>query len=152
MIPALIDNVLPEGVHVCSFDEVAPAFGQFQRTGGRIQLTVKLGEFLDEPRRSGIIVAVLIDGSYVTGKHEPNDIDIVVLYRADFDLRQELRPFEYNVLSRRVLRSRFGFDAFIERDGSEGYYGWIDFFSQIRLNDPDQATSRIRKGLLRIDL
>lgn len=34
MIPDLEDNVLPEGVHDCTADEVAAVFGRFQRSGG----------------------------------------------------------------------------------------------------------------------
>jgi hypothetical protein len=121
MIPELVDNVLPEGIHECTFEEVEAAFGRFWKSDRRIGLTRTLKGFLDDARRSGIVAAVVIDGSYVTGKAEPNDIDLVVAYRADFDLGQELRPFEYNVISKGVIRRTYRFDAFVFANGSPGY-------------------------------
>jgi hypothetical protein len=153
MIPKLVDNVLPEGIHECTFEEVSAIFGQLWRTDQRLKLTEKLRDFLDAARRSGIIAAVVIDGSYVTAKQEPGDIDLVVAYRPDFDLKhEELRPFEYNVLSKRAIRRTYCFDAFIFPDGSQEYHEWVEFFSGVRADDPDQQTSRTRKGVLRIVL
>ena len=106
MIPELVDNVLPEGVYECSFEEVDAAFGRFWRSDRRIDLTAKLKRFLEDARKSGIVGAIVIDGSYVTGKAEPNDIDLIVAYRPDFELGQELRPFEYNVLSKNAIKLR----------------------------------------------
>ena len=49
---------------------------------------------LEEAKRSGIVAAIVIDGSYVTKKQEPEDIDVIIVLRTDFDLGQPLRPFE----------------------------------------------------------
>jgi predicted nucleotidyltransferase len=152
MIPELVDNVLPEGVHECTFEEVDQAFGCFRRSDRRPRLTAKLGEFIEAARRSGIVAAVVIDGSYVTAKEEPSDIDLIVAYRPDFDFRSELRPFEYNVLSKPVLKRAYKFDVFIEADTSEGYRKWVEFFTRVRPGDPGLQTARARKGVLRIVL
>ncbi len=152
MIPELVDGVLPEGVHECTFEELSEAFGRFWRTDQRIRLTERLRDFVDAARRSGIISAVVVDGSYVTAKEVPGDIDIIVAYRPDFDLRQELRPFEYNVLSKGAVRRIYRFDAFVLPDGGDEYRLWVEFFSRVRPDDPDLPTSRSRKGLLRVVL
>lgn len=153
MIPELVDAVLPEGVHDCTVEEIAERFGGYGRTGQRFRLTQKLQEFLNEARSSGIVVAVVVDGSYVTGKDAPGDIDVIVAYRPDYDLRiEELRPFEYNVMSKRAIRSNYKFDAYFFPDGSEEYREWVEFFSSVRADDPDQRTSRTRKGVLRVVL
>src|SRR5436309_780425 len=82
----------------------------------------------------------------ITAKEVPNDIDVIVAYRPDFDLKYEgLRPFEYNVVSKRAIKSAYRFDAFIFPDGSEEYLEWVDFFGKVRTDDPDQRTSRTRK-------
>lgn len=152
MIPALIDGVLPEGIHPCAMDEVEEMFGRFQRSDRRIQLTKKLRAFLDEVRRAGIASAVVIDDSYVTAKEEPNDVDVIVALRSDFDLSQELRPFEYNVCSRRMIQRQYQFDAFVQVDGSEEYLGSVNFFSRVREGDAAFKSGRRFKGLLRVAL
>lgn len=152
MIPNLQDGVLPEGVHDCTIDEVEKAFGQFRRTDRRPHLTEKLRRYIESVRQSGLAAAVLVDGSYVTAKDEPGDIDLVLVLRSDFDLQAELRPTEYNIQSKRVVRRLYGFDVLVAREGSEACKEWVEFFSRVKLQDPEQQTSQRRKGLLRITL
>src|SRR5688572_2796829 len=102
MIPPLEDGALPDGVHDCTVAEVEAAFGRFQKSDHRIKLTERLKAYLADAARSGIVVAVLIDGSYVTAKDEPEDIDLIVVRRADVDTTQ-LRPFEYNAVSKAAI-------------------------------------------------
>ena len=51
------------------------------------------------------MAALIVDGSYVTSKEEPNDIDLIIALRTDFEPAGELRPFEYNVLSKPNAKS-----------------------------------------------
>lgn len=101
---------------------------------------------------AGIAVAVLVDGSYVTAKSEPNDIDLVLVLQADFDLSAEMRPMEYNVQSKRAVRKQYGLDVLLAVEGSEAYDKYVRFFSRIRQDDPEQQTIRPAKGLLRVEL
>lgn len=59
---------------------------------------------------------------------------------------------EYNVQAERMVRRLYGFDVLTAIDGSDAYTMNIGFFSRVRLDDPEQGTSRSRKGLLRIEL
>ena len=152
MIPELADNVLPEGIHDCDMDEVTKCFGQFARSDRRIRLTAKLRQFVEEARKSGICVAVVIDGSYVTGKDEPEDIDMVLALKPDVDESRELTPFEYSIRSKRLVKQNYGFDLFAAKEGTDRYNALIDFFCQVRPDDPAQATNRSHKGLLRVKL
>jgi hypothetical protein len=152
LIPVLSDNVIPPGVHECTMDEVDEMFGRFQRSDRRIQLTKQLRLFVDDARRSGIVSALIIDGSYVTAKEQPGDIDLIVALRPDFDLKQELRPFEYNMRSRRMVKKIYKFDVFVDVDGSDEYAGHVRFFQRVKTDDPEQDTSHDRKGLLRVVL
>jgi uncharacterized protein DUF6932 len=152
VIPALDDRMLPEGIHSCTIEEVAGVFGRFTRSDLRPRLTDALRRYIEDARRSGVATAVVVDGSYITAKAEPTDIDLVLVLRADFDLTQELRPMEYNIQSKRRVRRSYGFDVLPAVDGSETYAKHIEFLSRIRRDDPEQATSRTRKGLLRIEL
>jgi hypothetical protein len=108
LIPQLEDGVLPEGIHDCSLKECQDAFGKFTRSDRRSRLSQALASYVSDAAASGIAVAVLIDGSYVTAKLEPNDIDLILVLRADFDPAIELRPMEYNVQSKRAVKKRYG--------------------------------------------
>ena len=152
MIPELIDNVLPEGMHSCTIDEVDAAFGRFWKTDRRIKLTVKLKEFVEQARKSNIVVALIVDGSYVTAKATPDDIDVVVVLRPDADLSQLTASFAEMLKDRRRMRLEFAVDARTVPDCSDKLLELIDFYSKVRLDDPGQSTSRLKKGLLRIEL
>ncbi len=152
MIPELQDGVLPEGIHRCTLEEVKSIFGRFTRSDRRPQLTEKLAQYIQDARNSGVVSAVVIDGSYVTDKEEPGDIDLIVALRSDFDLASEMRPLEYNIQSKPMVRKLYGFDVLPATDGSETYLRLLDFFSLVKLDDPDQETNQERKGLLRIEL
>jgi hypothetical protein len=115
-------------------------------------LTQKLRELEDQARKSGIVAALIVDGSYITAKDEPSDIDLVIALRTDFDLKAELRPFEYNLQSKRMIRQQYRFDVRVAVDGSELYAEALEFFCKVRLEDQEQAGYPPRKGLLRIDL
>jgi hypothetical protein len=152
VIPALVNGVLPEGVHFCTIEDVNEKFGRFQRSDRRIKLTEKLRDLEDQARKSGIVAALIIDGSYVTGKEEPGDIDLIVALRTDFDVAAELRPFEYNIQSKRMIRQQYRFDVRVAVDASDLYHEAIRFFCNVRLEDQEQAGYPARKGLLRIEL
>src|SRR4051812_23014033 len=121
MIPPLEDGVQPEGVHDCTFDELAEAFGRFQQTDRRPTLAAKLKAYLEEARRSGLVAAVVVGGSFVTAKGVPEDIDPIVVLRPQIDW-ESLRPFEYNAVSKRVVKRTFRFDVFAHPDGSPEFF------------------------------
>ena len=152
MIPLLEERVLPEGIHRCTLEECGAAFGRFSHSDRRPRLTEALRRYIGDARSAGVAVAVLVDGSYVTAKSEPNDIDLVLVLRADFDLSAEMRPMEYNVQSKRAVKRQYGFDVLPAIEGSEAYDEYVRLFSQIRQDDPEQQTTRSAKGLLRIEL
>lgn len=68
MIPYLSDGVLPQGIHVCTWEEVVNRFGRFNTTEKRRRLTVKLAQYIADVREAQIANAVVIDGSYITQK------------------------------------------------------------------------------------
>ena len=152
MIPELQDGVLPEGLHLCTLEEIKAAFGQFRRSDQQPRLTERLTRFMQDAQNSDVVSAIVIDGSYVTAKEEPGDIDLIVALRPDFDLTAEMRPLEYNIQSKTMDRKLYGFDVLPAVDGSETYQRFLDFFSRVKLTDPDQKTNQGRKGVLRIEL
>jgi predicted nucleotidyltransferase len=145
MIPAFDDyGCLPEGIYDCTMVEAAQRFGVFQTSDRRPQLWDKFIEFMREAKSCGLIDAVLLNGSFVTGENEPNDIDLVVVVSSDHDFSAEFQPGEYNVLSKRQVHRRFGFDLLVARSESEEYRRYLEFFQQVRL-EPGR-----KKGIVRI--
>ena len=87
---------------------------------------------------------IIIDGSFVTANPDPNDIDLILVLNAGHDFTAELRPFEYNVLSRRQARKIYGFDLLLAMHASAVYEEYLAFFAQVR------GETSGRKGLLRL--
>lgn len=146
-IPAFDANgLLPPGIHHCTLEEIASGFGQFRTTSQRPELFARLREYVQEAKNTHAVKALVIDGSFVTTADVPNDVDMIVVLDAAYDFRAEVRPFQYNLLSRRRVQRRFRFDILVARENSAEYAEYIAFFEQVR-GAPD-----LRKGLLRLDL
>ena len=146
-IPALNeDGFLPPGVHDCTLDEVRSRFGVFQSTDRRPKLFATLLAFVAEARASGIVVALVINGSFTSGKPDPNDIDLVLVLRTEHHYVADLPPSQYNVISKRRVRRRHGIDVLLARQGTEEEEDAVGFYQQVR------GRSTQRKGVLRVRL
>ena len=109
-----------------------------------MRLWARLKEFLREVKACGLVEAVLLNGSFVTSKPAPNDIDLILVVRENHDFSADLAAEEYNVLSKRRVFRRHQFDLLVARAGSEEFHRYVAFFQQVRL-EPDK-----RKGIPRI--
>jgi Nucleotidyltransferase domain len=156
-IPPLNNRgVLPDGIHDCTFPELAEAFGQNQwvvdassethreiLSRQRSALCSRLEEYLSRLREAGLQVEVLVDGSFVTNKVDPNDIDLIVVLPADHDFATELSHRVYDLLSKRRLRdSGYPFDVVVVAFGDSSYQGALQFFQHGR--------DALSKGLLKV--
>jgi len=147
MLPPLNEQgLLPPGIHEGSFEEIREKFGSFQSSDQRPQLWSRLAEFIRAAKASSLIKEIVLNGSFVTAKPDPNDIDMIAVVAADHDFDADLPPYQYNLLAARRVRSRFGFDIVVVRNGSEQFNQAIEFFVQVR------QKPGLRKGLLRIKL
>ncbi len=82
MLPVLgEDGYLPPGLHLATMEEIAARFGQ-QSEMRRVQME-SLVWLVDLSRRSGV-QRIVVNGSFVTDKLEPNDVDCVLLVGAGF--------------------------------------------------------------------
>jgi hypothetical protein len=96
-IPNLNEQgLLPPGIYDCSLEETGERFGTFQSTDRRTRLYEKLQVFLQQVRSTNLVIAVIVDGSFVTSKSAPNDIDLILVLPSSHDLRAELAPMAYN--------------------------------------------------------
>ena len=79
------DGYLPAGVHAATVAEIAARFGQEPELR-RVQMQ-SLGWLIDLARRVGA-QRLIVDGSFVADKWEPNDVDCVLLRGPSFPLDQ----------------------------------------------------------------
>ncbi len=140
------DGLLPDGVHTCTLDEIKATFGSFQKSDQRPRLMQQLGAFLVEVRASGIVRGVIVNGSFVTSKPAPNDIDLLLVLPIGHDFHSDLGPAQYRVLDHRRVRRAYGLDVFIVEDDSADYTALVRLFHRVRLQP------QLRKGILRLEL
>ena len=80
MIPAFNDyGCLPAGIYDCTMDEAAEHFGVFQSSDRRPRLWARFTEFIRQVKGCGFVETVIVDGSFVTSKPNPSDIDLVLV-------------------------------------------------------------------------
>jgi hypothetical protein len=151
-------GLLPPGIYDCAFDELEDRFGRDQWVKDenpesarreycspqRSRLCTRLKQYLEELRQAGIDAEVLVDGSFVTDKPDPNDVDLIVVLPADHDFTGELSPRHYELLSgRRARRAGYPFDLFTVAEGSAEYRSAFDLFEKVKNTD-------LTKGFLRV--
>jgi len=82
MLPAFDDvGNLPPGIHSCPVTELVARFG----SGSEERETEirELEQFIAVARAAGVR-RLLVNGSFVTGKLAPNDVDVVILPGSDY--------------------------------------------------------------------
>jgi hypothetical protein len=142
MIPAFRpDGYLPEGVHLASEAEATFRFGS--TTPRRRRLVLRVRRWIELARAVGAS-RLLIDGSFVTDKPEPDDVDAVILLPANF--QEQVRGGSDAALElEQMLLTRRPEELFAAEDEAD-WQEWAAFFARTR--EPDGR----RKGLVEIEL
>lgn len=146
-------NLLPPGLHDTSLEGVEERFGLFQGSGRRCRLFAKLKEYTEEIGKAASGAAVIVDGSFVMGGGDsPDDIDLILVMPDGWDFAAELKPFEYNIASKKMVRKRYGFDVRVVRANSPEMEEWVEFFSLVNVKwcVSMGIPVGIKKGLVRI--
>lgn len=144
MIPEFTDQgLLPPGTHQATLEELKERFAIFDRSDQRLRIHEKLERLLREAQSSAVVKRVLVGGSFVTAKSEPNDFDCILVLDSAIS-GNELRPQEYNLVSRRMARRLFGGDVVPLLEGSEALDWYLGFFQTTRDGE--------RVGLVEIEL
>ena len=144
-IPPLDANgLLPPGIHDATLDELEEAFGGPGAGSRRRALMKSLRSYLAEVKQWRMMEELLIDGSFVTDKPDPDDIDLLLVLPVGYELTRVVSPYEYNLRSHRMIRKRFGFDLFAVRSNSADYDRFVQHFSQVR------ERPGLRKGIIRV--
>jgi hypothetical protein len=142
MIPAFRpDGYLPEGLHQTTDAQATFRFGS--TTPRRRRLILRLRRWLVLARNIGAR-RLLVDGSFVTAKPEPDDIDAVILLPVNFAAQVE-QGNESAIELEQMLLTRRPEELFAAEDELD-WNDWFEFFSRTR------ETDGRRKGLVEIQL
>jgi len=76
---------LPPGIYRATLEELVRHFGT---TARRVVVARRLERIYQLARSTGHLARLIVFGSFVTAKSEPNDIDIFILMEDSFDVRQ----------------------------------------------------------------
>ncbi|MGA2059124.1 MAG: hypothetical protein ABSG67_01485 [Thermoguttaceae bacterium] len=128
-------------IQACTDAEVDRWFGfgdyRQMRLLGRVRMWIRLARAVKARR-------LLLDGSFVTVKVEPGDVDAVVLLPEDFrDQLNRDNPEAHELV--KMFLTREPNELFAAED-EEDWWGWFEFFSRTR-----EASGR-RKGLIEVIL
>ncbi len=143
-IPSLSQSgLLPPGDHECSLAEVEAAFVYNER---RRELWRQLLSYLGELRSFDRITAIYLDGSFVTDKADPSDIDLVVKFDSiiAWVLLQTERP---ELFAAKAVRRQYELDVYPHADNlREGETDIIEVFRQLSYEQRDDTNLLQRTG------
>ena len=135
------DGYLLDGLYLANEAETLFRFGSANRK--RRGLAIRVRRWIDLARQVGAR-RFLVDGSFVTAKALPRDVDAVVLLPPDFEDQVE-RGHDAALELEGMLLTRFPEEIFAAEDETD-WNDWIEFFSRTR-----EADGR-RKGLVEVEL
>ncbi len=135
------DGYLPDGIFLATAAEFTFRFGSTTRTRRRLIHRVRRWIELAREVRARRLV---IDGSFITAKLEPGDVDGLVLLPQDFEV-QVAAELSAAVELEQMLLTRYPEELFAAEDVSD-WDEWIEFFRRTRESDGR------RKGLVEVEL
>ena len=141
--------LLPPGLHDRTLDEIhALCVQAFPVSRTRPGIFAGLADFYTALARFGVSVELWVDGSFVTDKENPNDVDIVaqVGQKSFASLSPERQEALFNLFwQRETARARWRVDAYIfTRGDREQESFWLDLFGHSRSGEA--------KGIIRLQV
>ncbi len=133
MIPPF-DNEgdLPFGIHQATWQEFQSRFCIFAHSNRRLKLCDTIEQLIIAAKNSGIVEQLILAGSFVTSKEEPNDFDAIIIFQSSVDVTS-LAPFQLDLVDGSRARRRFGGDVFPIRSGTTRASNLLSYFQHNRL-------------------
>lgn len=150
-------GLLPAGAHVCTLDELRAWAGSIPNAERRLMLVEKFEKFLNEVVRP---IApqwpLVIDGSFVTDKELPNDIDFALDLRDCQDDSIKAAALLHIRINNGGNRGKYLVDGYVMFSGLPGCPDMPNFESFFGyVGQKTGAAKRIdchdRKGTLRVE-
>ncbi len=139
--PLRNDGFLPSGLQLTDLNELEDRFGG--STTRRKDLFIRLRLFVELARHCGAL-RLFVNGSFVTAKTEPNDVDVVVWIGAKY-LDLLANDDGEAILLEQMADSGEPQEVFLV-DSEQKWNGWLEFFSQVCEHTNKQ------KGLVEVKL
>jgi len=143
-IPPLHSDYLPVGVYDCSFQELNNTFGT---NICRKELMDKLDKYIQKLKQAGISGWIIVDGSFITSKTRPNDIDIILVRKRDDFLLKPVTEEENEILDEDRVKNEYKIHLIPTIEGDRATTAMTSFFSRVRDKGPD-----VKKGLVRLTI
>ncbi len=145
MLPALLkEGFLPPGIYEIGLDELKQRFAY---TIWRIELFNNLKRLMNDLKSIGC-KCIYVDGSFVTTKRIPGDIDVCWEdLNVDYDIAEQKMPILFDFKDKRANQQReYKCDIFPAHSIAD-HFGtlYIDFFQK------DKATNN-KKGIIKINI
>lgn len=138
-------GVLPVGTHICTLEDVKLNFSNIPDIKIRSDLYIKLEEFFNELSKNiYYFKGLLIDGSYVTNKTDPSDVDVGVILD-EYGDATSLPQSVLRLLNSDFIKQNYGFSMFIAYKGGESEKSLTEFFQ-----DQEPPNHFIQKGILKV--
>ena len=148
-VPGFTDNgLLPSGVHGCTLEEAKQALCMNDR---RVEIWTGLLGFVVWTQPLPKPDALLVDGSYVTDKPLPGDVDLVVDITSMTDAEQRQWFETWNAQHEFVRRTyHVDFYPFVIGAGND----FSTFFQYVRVEEALKRgiSPAVKKGILRIQV
>lgn len=144
------DGILPEGIHECS---LVDAEQMLVKDGRRRDLWQKLTNFINWIRPMSIFQYIYIDGSFLTDKPDPNDIDLVLEFTQNNSCN--LATIDPKVFNHMYLVSTFSLDVYFSPTFvPSNYNDFRDFFQYIGVKEGFSRglNPKDKKGILKVAL
>jgi hypothetical protein len=155
-IPGLTPTgVLPPGIHDCTLVEIQQAFAFPGASEHRREIYAALVSCFADPQLEDCVDHALVDGSFVTKKPDPHDVDVVfglragVLARLNLQMKTSAWPLMFLAqlkgTTSPVVRGHHLVHGFPFSIGSAQYHVFLERFQRER----DGVTI---KGILRVSV
>lgn len=146
--PLTAAGLLPVGVHDATLEEVEDVFASNEC---RVELFRNLERLLEVVRRFGFFKGIVLDGSFVTNKEIPEDIDAVLLLERRDLSRLHRRPDRRLLVDEDAVKAAYKIHLFFDPLPSGP---WTSCFQRLK---PAEALLRKlapgdRRGLLKVSL
>jgi predicted nucleotidyltransferase len=145
-VPFDQDGWLPEGVYPTTIEEVRKVLGTTMGGEVRPNLMEKFESFFEEVRTIDYVVAIILNGSFVSLEPKPDDIDIIIVLSREIKDKGKLVPHEQNLLNRRYLEKNYKLDMLSGVKNEESLRSSLGWYLQRKVEY--YVDNRFTKGVL----
>lgn len=142
------NGILPAGFHDCDLSEIA---AMFVYNNKREKVWETLAEYLKQISLVPQVNVVYVDGSFVTNKALPGDVDLVLEFNSPQDFADAFTQ-QQHLFNHPIVKQIFNVDMYFAFPGMPNDFR--EFFQYLRTDDAMTrgVPAGTRKGILKISL